>query len=383
MGTPTPKKFHKVAVYDPYLDTLGGGERYTLTAAESLQEVSEVVHLFWSGNTSILPKAASRFNLDLSRVRLVPDIFRSSSIPSGHASAKLSPLSKVKTFASRLSTLKNYDLIFYVSDGSLPFLTAKKNLIHFQVPFHPHFSLPQLLLNRLKSFNYQPLICNSVFTSDVIRSSYHLQTSILYPPVDIASYSQVSAKYPYILSVGRFDNILNAKKQDVLIDAFRLLTKQSPASNYRLILAGGTLDENNSYLIRLRQLAVGLPVEFVVNPDFPSLRDLYLRASVYWHGAGFGVDDISHPELVEHFGITPVEAMAARCLVFVPRKGGLKEIVIDGENGFFWDDPSALAAKTAVVLRDLSAYNQIISNGVSTASKFSKENFKANFLKLL
>jgi len=39
----------RAAIYDPYLDTLGGGERYCLTVAEILLKNGWQVDLFWSG----------------------------------------------------------------------------------------------------------------------------------------------------------------------------------------------------------------------------------------------------------------------------------------------------------------------------------------------
>ena len=81
-----------------------------------------------------------------------------------------------------------------------------------------------------------------------------------------------------ILSVGRFDNILNAKKQDVLIDAFRTLVVREKIDNWKLVLIGGSLLEpkNNSYLQYLEKKAANLPVEFIVNPPFNILKEQYL-----------------------------------------------------------------------------------------------------------
>ena len=65
----------KAAIYDPYLDTLGGGERYCLSVAEILVKHDYEVDIFWSGQQDILEKAKNRFALDLSKINLVPDIF--------------------------------------------------------------------------------------------------------------------------------------------------------------------------------------------------------------------------------------------------------------------------------------------------------------------
>ena len=63
------------AIYDPYLDTLGGGERYCLTVAEILKKNGWKVDIFWSGGQDIIKKAENRFSLNLKDIHIQPDIF--------------------------------------------------------------------------------------------------------------------------------------------------------------------------------------------------------------------------------------------------------------------------------------------------------------------
>ena len=65
----------RAAIYDPYLDTLGGGERYCLTVGEILLKNGYQVDIFWSGNQEIISQAEKRFDLKLQDIKLVPDIF--------------------------------------------------------------------------------------------------------------------------------------------------------------------------------------------------------------------------------------------------------------------------------------------------------------------
>lgn len=65
----------KVGIYDPYLDTLGGGERYMLTIAEILLKHNYQVDIFWSKDKDLIDKAQDRFALNLENLNLVPDIF--------------------------------------------------------------------------------------------------------------------------------------------------------------------------------------------------------------------------------------------------------------------------------------------------------------------
>lgn len=58
---------------------------------------------------------------------------------------------------------------------------------------------------------------------------------------------------------------------------------------------------------------------------------LYGEASIFWHACGLGEKD---PHLVEHFGMTTVEAMQNYCVPIVIDGGGQKEIVEHGVSGF-------------------------------------------------
>src|SRR5258708_7859252 len=106
----------RIGIFDPYLDDLGGGEKYMMTIAESLSKKHDV-DVFWDQRKD-LEKLLTRFPLDLEKVSIVENIF----------SPKVSVINK-------LNKSRNYDRIIILSDGSLPLLFAKKTLIHFQQPF--------------------------------------------------------------------------------------------------------------------------------------------------------------------------------------------------------------------------------------------------------
>ena len=74
---------------------------------------------------------------------------------------------------------------------------------------------------------------------------------------------------------------------------------------------GGCGPEHRPYLDEIRSAAEGLPVTLHPEASGAELRDLYGRASIFWHAAGLGEDPDRHPDRFEHFGITTVEAMSA------------------------------------------------------------------------
>jgi glycosyltransferase involved in cell wall biosynthesis len=79
---------------------------------------------------------------------------------------------------------------------------------------------------------------------------------------------------------------------------------------------------------------------------------LLQSAKIYWHATGFAEDETTHPERMEHFGITTVEAMAAGCVPVVINKGGHPEIIQHGVNGFLWNTREELKQYTTVLIQD-------------------------------
>ena len=262
---------------------------------------------------------------------------------------------------------------------------AKKNILHVQVPFILVEDLKTKISNQIKNIFIHKIICNSKFTAKFLGQFPSSKVSILYPPVDIESFQPSSSKENIILSVGRFDNILNAKKQDVLVEAFKKICQNNPSSPWKLVLMGGSREkpENNHYLNHLEHLAKDLPIEFIVNPNFEKLKEIYSISKIYWHAAGYGVDETSHPEETEHFGMTVVEAMASGLVPVVISKGGLTEIVKDNENGFTWQNIEELVAKTQLLIASPQELDKLSVSSQESSAEFSKKVFEDKIITLI
>lgn len=384
----------KAGIYDPYLDTLGGGERYILTVAEVLLKNGYQVDLFWNGDQSLLAKAKDRFSLELDGLNFVPDIFglTPKSIDlvednealtklSQNHQTKISLINKFKKIFSNIQITRHYGLFFYLSDGSLPLLFSKHNILHAQVPFNFKPNFRDKIFNYFKILQFKEIVCNSKFTAKIIDNLYGKSSKVIYPPVDIDKFTK-SNQENIILTVGRFDNVLNAKRQDVLIEAFSKLIKTNP--QWKLVLAGGSLEnpDRNSYLKHLKFIAQNLPVEFVINPSFSELQALYSRSKIYWHAAGFGVNQNVHPEETEHFGIAVVEAMSSGLVPLVVNRGGLPEIITDNFNGYLWEDIDTLVSKTNLLIASPEIMSTFSRNALESVALFSKAEFSRQFLKL-
>jgi glycosyltransferase involved in cell wall biosynthesis len=357
MGNAAGKQEMRVGLFNPYLDSLGGGEKYTLTLAEHLSNQGHQVHLFWN-EREVRKKLEERFNLNLKKISFVENIFSSNN-----------------NFLQKWQITRKYDLIFYLSDGSLPFLFAKKNILHFQVPFKGVSG--KSFLNRLKLVNFHHVVCNSEFTKKHIDLEFGIKSQIVYPPVAVNNFKP-GKKGNLILSVGRFTQALHAKKQQILIEVFRKMCDQG-LKDWHLVLAGGALEEDKGYLEALKNSAGEYPIKIETNLKFGALKDYYGQAKIYWHAAGFGEDENLYPERLEHFGISVVEAMASGGVPVVINKGGIPEIVTHGVNGLLWETKSDLIKSTLRLTKSQALWEKLSHQAVKDSQKFSQKVFCQKF----
>jgi glycosyltransferase involved in cell wall biosynthesis len=353
----------KIAIYSPYLDTAGGGEKYILTIAEILSKQSEVdvlldAHLEELGIEGIKKRVEKLHNLDLSRVKFIK-----------------APLGRGSNFKDKFSFLSSYDLVYYNTDGSIFYSTAKKSIIHFQVPFEHKKSSNIWEKIKLASWNFA--IYNSKFTKDIVEKSWKIHGLIVYPPVSLELFKPFKKK-KQIVSVGRLVGN-GSKKQDILIEAFKKLSLEG----WSLHLAGGAQEGDKSYISELKRKSDGLDVFFYENINIVDLTKLYGESSIYWHAAGFGETD---PKKMEHFGITTVEAMASGCIPIVVNLGGQREIVENGKSGYLWDDIEQLIQMTKEVIAESSSNKKITGklsqNAIERSKLFSKDKFEETIKKI-
>jgi len=194
----------KVGLYDPYLDTLGGGEKYILSILEVFAEQGYEVNIFWDKN--LTKEIKNRFTFRyINTSKYVPNIFKNNS-------------STLKT----LGTLRTFDYFFYVTDGSYFFSGAKNNFVYAMIPDKKLYS--QNLINRLKLINYQ-FITHSLFTQKWLKR-FGIESKVIMPYLDkklININVNSIGKQKIILSVGRFFSHLHSKRQDLIIETFKKL----------------------------------------------------------------------------------------------------------------------------------------------------------------
>ncbi len=341
----------KIGIYDPYLGTLSGGEKYMLTLGSCLAKDNDV-SIFWDQDKEEIKREAKRkLDIDLTDIKFTQNIF-SASYPK----------------AQRLLQSKKYDLIVFLSDGSIP-LVLTRLMVHFQFPVE---WVKNSLKNRFKIGRIEKIICNSKFTKSFIDKKFKVESIVLYPPCEIKT--QNVKKENIILHVGRFGKDLegkNFKKQDIMIDAFKKLNLKS----WKFILVVGRGESQIKEVQELKVRAKGYNIEVVENPSNDRLWNLYSKSKIYWHASGFGENLSVHPEKSEHFGISTVEAMGAGAVPVVIGAGGQPEIVKDGINGYLWNSIDELLQKTQILIDKEDLLNKLSQKAILRSKDFSKDIF--------
>jgi hypothetical protein len=220
---------------------------------------------------------------------------------------------------------------------------------------------------------YDRILSNSAYTQRWVERLWHRTSDVFHPPVSLMGRG---VKRPVILSVGRFflPGTGHNKKQLEMVQAFRGLCELG-VHGWEYHLVGGCAPEHASYLDQIRAAADGLPV--VLHPDATGaqLRDLYARASIFWHAAGLGEHIERHPERYEHFGITTVEAMSAGAVPVVIDAAGQVEIVEHGVSGYRFRTAAELVSLTAELIASPERLERLSLEAERRAETFGWDTF--------
>ncbi|HZI87548.1 MAG TPA: glycosyltransferase, partial [Pyrinomonadaceae bacterium] len=175
----------------------------------------------------------------------------------------------------------------------------------------------------------------------------------------------------------------HSKNQLEMMSAFQDLVRDGVQS-WKYFCVGGLGDSRGDleYFERVLSLGAKCGAETVANGKRRSLRTLYEKAKIFWHAAGYGAGE-HQPELLEHFGIATVEAMAAGCVPIVFNNGGQTEVVEHGLNGFLWNTIHELKAYTVLVAKDEALRGRLSASARARAQLFNKSRFLRQFRRLL
>lgn len=187
----------------------------------------------------------------------------------------------------------------------------------------------------------------STAVQDRIKHIYKRESSLLYPPADIARFTvpQPDTRKGFVI----FGRQVQHKRFDLAIAACNEI--QAP-----LLVIG-----NGPEHARLKKIA-GSTITFKSNVSDDEMVNYISKAEAF----------IFPNE--EDFGIVSVEAQAAGIPVIAYRAGGSLDTVIEGVTGEFFDEPSSTSLAKVLKNFNYKLYNRkaILEN----AQKFSNENFQ-------
>jgi GT2 family glycosyltransferase/glycosyltransferase involved in cell wall biosynthesis len=330
-----PSRFTQTAVlFTPYPLVPGGGERYLLTIAQALSRRYRTFVLTPERYSSYRLRAiAAELDLDMSAVKLAP--------------------------LSALQRIGDCEVFVAMGNEGLPPVAAigRRRVFVCQFPFPMHPNHVADAWGRLE--DYDDVLVYSDFAARHFRTRAKRlarrvpPVTVLPPPSPMYADAGPAERVPgKILNVGRFAPGGHCKRQDTLIDAFRLLIETSGRTDLELHLAGTVAADPaaREFYLDVHERAVGLPVYFHLNAPPELMRELYATSSQYWHATGYGHSETLAPERMEHFGISVVEAMSAGAIPLVYGVGGPEQIVRHGHTGFHWYSPHELAQQSAELL---------------------------------
>jgi len=353
-----------IAIYDHALHVIGGGQRYVATLASALQDRFEVTYLV---NREVdLARVGSWYGIDLSRckVRVVPLPFFEGRpwIDSSMVTSEMpNPFDAVARASADYDVFVNANMLEKVR----PLSPLSIFICHF----------PDVLPRAyFAAHEYTLLVAVSRYGASWIEKRWGLSPSLLlYPPVDLRAPARTKERI--ILSVARFEPG-GSKKQVEMATAFCVLREAFPdeLAGWRLVLAGGSLSANPYLRDVEAAVARGAgQIEMRVNVPLDELREWYSSASIFWHACGLGEVD---PHLVEHFGMTTVEAMQNGCVAVVFDGGGQREIVAHGQSGFRFRTLEELCSLTVRLIRDPAICASFREQAKEDARRFGRRAFE-------
>jgi len=366
----------RVGIYDHAFHFAGGGQRYVAKMAEILQDKYDITYI--ANKDITLEKYKEWFDVNLSRCKL-----KIIKIPFYEKHRKYS-----------------IDESIVINEEKNPFDIISRESLHYDIFINANMLGKVMPMSSLSIFmchfpdsekerffsvdHYDYLVTNSNYTSLWVKKRWGLNPTLrLYPPVDMYNDKDVAVNMnmnKIILSVARFE-IGGSKKQIEMIRAFSDLCKrdQRVMNEWKFILVGANSGDTPYFYDVIREIDSLHATNIVLMPnlDHSELKRVYSEASVFWHACGLGEKD---PHLIEHFGMTTVEAMQNYCVPIVFDGGGQKEIVEHGISGFRFKTIEELQSYTLEVMNNEELREELARKAYERSNCFTSTIFKKYLL---
>lgn len=381
----------KICILNPYLPTLGGGEKYMGLLCDFIEkkycnaEIDILVHSFnevdvYSSDYVTIDDLNKRFGIFLEKTKIRKVDIK----PSKKLFGKLKNKIEIEQIT------KEYDLFIDFMFLSKHIGRAKKNIYICMFPAN-RFELElsgflKKIMGKIADImfikSYNLFITISLYTNHWLNVYWGKtdNSKIIYPPVlpekEIDSLYNEGLKKNIVLSVGRFFVASHCKRQLEMVKMFVNNKELFKNYEYHLVGAVSTRKEDIDYLNQIKEYSSKVDNVFVhENYPYNKLVELYKSAKIFWHATGYGIDENKDPEKIEHFGISTVEAMAYGVVPVVINKGGQKEVVDNGISGYVWNNEDECIKYTLSLMEDEDKRKKFALNANLKSKRFSYEQF--------
>jgi glycosyltransferase involved in cell wall biosynthesis len=360
----------KVCIYEWALHTFGGGQKVACKIAEYLSKKHQVTLL------CLLPvdkkQLEKTFDVDLSKVK-IKWLYTSNK--------KYASFLHLLTFNKFSKESGNYDIFMNNEAHETVKPRAKRNIMICHFPELAWYRKPKnivdgfLLLGHgliktvLKKYPKDyGVYCTSEHCKEWLKKHWHVGSKKIVLFSDIKVKKQ--KKENILLSVGR---LTKDKNHEFMINCFRKIYDLG-SKRYKYVIAGTAL-EDQDYLRKLRKISEGYPIE--IKRDLPKnkLSSLYNKSKIFFHAKGYGVNEEKKAQDLEHFGLVTVEAMSCGSVPITINKGGQKEIVEHGKDGFLYNDWREAVNSLKELMLNEKLRNKMSKEAVKKAKNFSVKRF--------
>ena len=332
-----------IALVGPYYPAVGGVQVYmTYMARELLSLGFEVTVVSYKGSKAKWgERVIEAPTLKLKGLRGVSFILGATNILRREKpDLIISHYASTSGISGLLSGL-NYFVVFHGSELRLPKALSKIAASRSRAVI----CVSNWLRERLESYG--------IGVDAVIPGGVESDLFASLPPKEVAR-ERLGIEGNIVLSVG---SLVRAKGFDLIPEVAKIVNSKLRASF--LIVGGGPEEE----VIRRRAREEGVEDRVILVG-----KRSYEETAIYYRAA----DLLLHPARYEGYGLTALESLAAGTPVVATDTGGVRDVVIDGVDGFLLDrDASMIAERVIHLLQDDNLREEMGRKGRERALKRS------------
>jgi len=344
----------KIVLFHPWIWLKGGAERVCLEILKNSKHDVEIFTLVWDKKQTF-----PEFKKYSKKIHLIENNFKMGSFARKGFMAGLRLIPRKIPFQ-----MFNYDGIIISSAGIAELIAIRNHDIPVGIYCHTPLRIlhdPTIQADLKARFRFRKylypilsraygfyekiawnkltlIMCNSQNVKQRIQNGNLTKQpiNIIYPAVDTKKYTPKKQKQKMFFVAGR---ICPYKRQHLAVQAFKEFKKDKRFKDFRLVIAGNTRPEHQSYLKDLTNSTYCEPheksykIKITENPTDQEMIKLYQNAKAMIFTAQ-----------AEDFGMVPCESMATGTPVIGVNEGGVRESVVDGKTGYLVEtNPKAIA----------------------------------------